>query len=245
MKLLRSLIAALTFACAALSIAPGVAAASSSTSALTLEPSSGGYATGATVRVAVHLATGGNAINAVQANFSYPTAQLEFISIDTAGTAFDVGAPSTGGNGSVKIARGSLKAVNGNVLVASIVFRTLSAGTAKIEGASGSAAPRDGDAHDTLGTTSGATFTISGPTVKATRPTSSTAGGSSVVATGAKGSAAVASASKSPAPHSLAAGWSSAPMYLIGLMILILLVVGWLLWRRSHHLSGPPPTPLT
>lgn len=243
MKPLRSLATALAFALAALGVTPGAAAASGS-STLTLEPPSGDYTTGATIRVAVHLATNGNTVNAVQANFSYPTAQLEFIAIDTAGTAFDVGAPSTGGNGSVKIARGALKAVNGNVLVASIVFHALSAGNAKIAGATGSAVPRAGDAHDTLGATTGATFKISGSTVKATGPSPSAGRHSTVVATGAKGSGPTALASKPPTPYSLAAGWSGVPVYLLGLLLLVLLVVGWLLWRRNHHqLPGPPTQP--
>src|SRR4051794_29705103 len=43
------------------------------------------------------------AVNAVQANFTYPTSQLTFVSIDTTGSAFTVQAENSGGAGLVKI----------------------------------------------------------------------------------------------------------------------------------------------
>ena len=73
----------------------------------------------------MRVSSGDTAVNAVQAELSYPATDLEFAGIDTAGTAFSFEAPSSGGGGHVTIARGTTTPVVGDNLVANVTFRVL------------------------------------------------------------------------------------------------------------------------
>ena len=61
--------------------------------------------------------------NAVQANLSYDTTYLDFVSIDATASNFEIEAQATGGNGSVGIARGTTTPVSGKKLIATVKFR--------------------------------------------------------------------------------------------------------------------------
>ncbi|MEX0621392.1 MAG: hypothetical protein WD187_00130 [Candidatus Woykebacteria bacterium] len=65
-------------------------------------------------------------INSVQANLSYDSSRLNFVSIDSAGSAFNLEFQNQGGSGSVKIARSSTSPLTGDLLVATINFRSSS-----------------------------------------------------------------------------------------------------------------------
>lgn len=109
--------------------------------------------------VAIRVNTGGDKVNAVQANLSYPADKLDYISTSSSGSAFDVEAESSGGGGSVKIARGKVGTVTGDQLVATITFKAkLSSGSAIISFTAGSAVVRSSDSKDILSGKSGGTY---------------------------------------------------------------------------------------
>jgi hypothetical protein len=233
MRTLRVILStALAFVTLPLMSAPALAAGNAT---LYLSPSSGSYTSGTEVHVAVRVKPGSDAVNAVQANFSYPANLLKFIKIDAAGSAFDIGAPSKEQNGEVMIARGALKPVSGDALVATVVFNTIAHGTAKLAFASGSALPRASDSHDVLNQRTGATYTITGGPAPA--PLKATHNGQPGSAT----------ASSSPKPSAgfftLGSNGNSAAMLLLGVLILALIVAGWLLWRRHQPPQPPSSTP--
>jgi hypothetical protein len=89
-----------------------------------LNPLTKSYAQGTTFTVELREDSGTQLVNAVQANLTYPTDKLDFVSIDTTGSAFSTQAQNAGGNGQIAIARGNTTAQTGNQLVAKITFRT-------------------------------------------------------------------------------------------------------------------------
>lgn len=102
-----------------------------STSQLYLTPASSSVLNGSTMTVAVRMNSGADTVNAVQANLLYNAAQLQYISMDYIGSAFTLQAVSSGGAGSVKIARatsGGGEPTKGNQLVANVKFKVLTAG---------------------------------------------------------------------------------------------------------------------
>jgi chitodextrinase len=147
-----------------------------------LSPSSMVVGPSGTVTVQVRENSGTTAVNAVQANFSYPTSLLTFVSIDGTGSAFGTAAQGTGSAGQVSIARGTSCAtgcttLTGDQLVATVTFTATSAngaaalaftsGTALVEAASPNA-----DILGGLANTAGGTYTVdaAAPTVNVTAP---------------------------------------------------------------------------
>jgi hypothetical protein len=142
-------------------VVPALAAGNAS---LYLKEATGTFKKGDTVRVAVRIDTQEEMVNAVQADFTYPADQLEFRTIDASGTAFGIDAQSTGGNGSVDIARGTILPVKGDQLVATVEFKVVSQeGSAVLNIAQDSKIIRVSDTADILGTKLGATYSISSP----------------------------------------------------------------------------------
>src|SRR4051812_4159260 len=91
--------------------------AASGAATLSVVPSSMIVNNNTTFTVNVREDSGAATVNAVQANLTYPAASLELISIDTTTSAFPLEAQSTGGNGSISLARatnGGAPAVTGN-----------------------------------------------------------------------------------------------------------------------------------
>lgn len=106
---------------------------------LLITPASGSYAGGATVVVTIREQSGSTAVNAVQANFSYPTAQLTFQSIDTSMSPFTTTIESTGGSGNVRIGVGLLAgSVSGSQIVGTVTFTAGTSGAAALVFASDS-----------------------------------------------------------------------------------------------------------
>ena len=130
-------------------------------STLYLTPAGGSIGVGATQAVQVRLNAGGDAVNAVSAYLSYPADKLD-ISYINYGSAFSIAAEGSYGGGSIRIARGSISPVSGNVLVATIGFRGKSLGTASVSFVGGSAAPRASDSSESLnlGASRGGTFNV-------------------------------------------------------------------------------------
>lgn len=142
-------------------------------STLYLAPAKTTIPIGGTVVVSVRLNTEGDSVNAISAFLSYPADKLDVTYVNP-GSVFAIGAENSYGGGVIKISRGSLSGVSGNVNVATIGFKGKSAGTATVSFIGGSSAPRASDSSDSLnlGGSSGGTFTIGGvaatPTPKTT-----------------------------------------------------------------------------
>ena len=107
------------------------------TANLYLSPASGSVSKGSILTVNIRENSGGEPVNSVQANLTYPANLLDFVSISSS-SAWGVVAQSSGGGGSVQIARGALPAVSGDQLVASVRFKAKTdTGTASITFAGG------------------------------------------------------------------------------------------------------------
>lgn len=131
-------------------------------SSLSLSPASGNFAAGSTMKVNVYLNTGGENINAVQANVSYPTDKLQFLSVSTGGSALTIFAEKYATGGVVRLAGGTPSpGFTGNKLIASISFKVLAdTGTAALSFTGESAALRDSDNNNTLSGKSTGTYTL-------------------------------------------------------------------------------------
>jgi hypothetical protein len=98
-----------------------------------LKPGTQAYALGSTITLEVRENSGTTPVNAVQANFSYPTDKLTFVSIDATSSAFTTEAQSTGSNGQVSLGRGIIGTLSGDQLVAKVTFKVNTvAGTASV-----------------------------------------------------------------------------------------------------------------
>jgi len=102
-------------------------------------PPSQGYSVGSTITIDVRENSGSANVNAVQANFSYPADKLTFVSADSSASGFTTQAQSTGGNGTVSLARGVIGGLTGDQEIAKITFTVNLAGTANLAFTSGSA----------------------------------------------------------------------------------------------------------
>jgi hypothetical protein len=141
-----------------------------------LNPASMVVGANGTVTVDVRENSGTTTVNAVQANFSYPTTLLTFVSIDSTGTAFTTQAEGTGSAGLVKIGKGTTTPVIGDQLVARVTFQaTATGGAATMAFTSGTALASSTTNTDILGSlaaTAGGTYTVdtAAPTVSVTSP---------------------------------------------------------------------------
>ncbi len=131
---------------------------------LYLSPASATIANGGNVTYTIKVDTGGQTVNAVQANLSYPASLFGAVTIDTISSAFSVQAENTASAGSIRIARATTAPVTGVVDLAKITFTASSAGSAVITWATGSAVVESVGNTDILGTSTGSTTTISSPT---------------------------------------------------------------------------------
>ncbi len=137
-----------------------IAAGPSATMSLT--PSSGTYSAGVSIVVSIYEDSGANQVNGVQANLSYPTSKLQYVSSTNSGsTAFPTVLQNTGGGGSVQIGVGNLSTSStGSQLVATVTFTALAAGSATVDFASGSAVALTSGGTDGLVGTTNATYSI-------------------------------------------------------------------------------------
>jgi hypothetical protein len=137
--------------------------AASGTASLSLTPAIGTYAPGQAVDVKVNVNTGGGQVNAVEADFTYPTAQLQYKSVDDAGSVFGLSAFTSASGGTIKLARatnGGTPPYTGTGLVATIHFTALASGSASLAFLTSSHVLRSTDSTDILATTTGAVYTI-------------------------------------------------------------------------------------
>lgn len=159
-KLLGSLVTAAIFftSFSFVCISPVYAASS-----LYLSPASGTYKQGSQFTITIKENSGDEDVNAVQVNLTYSTSKLQFVKIDTTGTAFSVQYPSSGGGGKVSIARTTAgTTLTGDQLVAKVVFKALASGSTSVNFDSGSGLWNAGLEVDS--TKSNGTYTITGTT---------------------------------------------------------------------------------
>jgi hypothetical protein len=141
-----------------------------------LNPSSVVIGPNGTITVDVRENSSTTTVNAVQANFTYPTSLLTFTSIDATTSAFSVQAENTGSAGTVKIGRGTTTPVTGDQLVARVTFQASATGGAAnmafISGTSLVNSTTNTDILGSLAATGGGTYTIdsTAPTVSVSSP---------------------------------------------------------------------------
>jgi hypothetical protein len=141
-----------------------------------LNPASMVVGPNGTVTVDVRENSGATAVNAVQANFNYPTGILTFVSIDASTSAFGTQAESTGSAGLVKLGRGTTTPVTGDQEVAKVTFTGLATGgSANLAFTTGTALVNSTTNTDILGSlaaTAGGTYVVDAtpPTVSISAP---------------------------------------------------------------------------
>jgi|GEM_PF-3654914 len=128
---------------------------------LYIKPASQSVASGNSVTFEVWEDSGDLPVNAVQANLAYPADSFDFGSIDAKGSAFEVQAMATGGNGKVNIARGHIGNLKGENLVAKVTLTAKAQkGDAKVDFADGSAIVTSTDHKDILKVKTGTTYKV-------------------------------------------------------------------------------------
>jgi hypothetical protein len=144
------------------------AGASAAGERLYLSPGSRTVAQGATFTVAIRVGAGAG-VNAAQADLAYPADLLDYVSASYGGSAFSVQAASSGGGGSVHLARGSLSTLTGDQLLATLTFRAkVAAGSANIAFVGGSGLASDG--ADVPSSKAGASISFRPPATPAPTP---------------------------------------------------------------------------
>lgn len=129
---------------------------------LYITPASNSYSNGATVTITIRENSRSTQVNAVQANLTYPTARLQFQSINTSSSPFTTTLQSTGGSGNVQIGVGSLgSSVTGDAVVATVTFTAIATGSAQIQFAAGSGIAQTSDSTDICKKKTGSSYTIS------------------------------------------------------------------------------------
>jgi hypothetical protein len=87
--------------------------------------------TGDTLQVTINMNTGGQKVNSFIAQLSYPQDKLTFESVNTDTSPFSMALEASGGDGTVKIIRGSTTSQTGELFIAKVTFKALSAASAK------------------------------------------------------------------------------------------------------------------
>lgn len=156
-----------------INLSSGVSAAGNATLSLTLSNPS--PALNSTFTVTVYENSGNVGVNAIQADLTYNTSQLQLIPIkaptsgdpdlaaDISTSAFPLQGKNSGGNGVVNLGVGSTTVRTGSQKVAVITFRAIVAGSGSINFAGSSAIVNAANQNNELGTAAGSTFTIPKP----------------------------------------------------------------------------------
>lgn len=152
-------------------ITPGVVSASN----LYLSPASGTVGLGGTISVRINLNTGGEGVNGVTAVLAYPADQLEVAGISYSNT-FGIAAEGSSGGGAIRISRGNINPVSGNVNLATISFKGKAPGSATVSFVGGSAVPRASDSSDSYTGGSGGTYNVSSAPTASSVPKATGAG---------------------------------------------------------------------
>lgn len=161
-KISLASLAAIVLCASAVLVSKMVFAAGTAT--LSLTPASGTFSQGTTLNVDIYEDSGSDTVNAVQANFSYPTSMLNYTGV-TNSSGFTVEAQSSASGGVIRIARGATTPVSGNQLVATVHFSIIAGGTANLTfgTTTGSAVVRSTDNNAETLTTNDASYNLISP----------------------------------------------------------------------------------
>lgn len=127
---------------------------------LSAMPATSSPSLGSTFAVTIRANSGTDLVNAVQADLTYPTSQLEFVSIDASTSAYGVQAVSTGGNGVVNITRGTTTPISGDNIVAVVNFKAIGLGAATVAFSNSSALLKSSDNTNILVSKASGTYTV-------------------------------------------------------------------------------------
>lgn len=132
-----------------------------SASTLYLSPRGSSIYSGNVTSVQIRLSAGTDAVNGVSAYLSYPADKLDVAWVSP-GSAFAIEAEKSYGGGIIKISRGNINPVSGDVNVGTIGFKGKGTGAAAVSFIGGSAAPRASDSSDSLnlGASRGGVFNV-------------------------------------------------------------------------------------
>lgn len=100
--------------------------------------------------IQVRLNTKGEAVNAVSAFLSYPSDKLEVAWINYNSSVFGIQAENTYGGGVIKISRGNISSLTGDMNVATIGFKGKALGNTTVAFTAGSNVPRASDSSNSL-----------------------------------------------------------------------------------------------
>jgi hypothetical protein len=137
--------------------------ASAASATLFLSPAASSVAKGGTLSVGIRENSGGEPVNGVQANLTYPANLLTYTGASSS-SAFSIVAQTSGGGGSVQIGRGALPAVSGNQLVATLRFKAnTDTGVATINFAGGSSVVSANSNQNIMTGSTGGNYTLTKP----------------------------------------------------------------------------------
>jgi hypothetical protein len=157
-KLLAKTIIVSTFVFSTLSIINSKVSAQSAS--LYFSPSSYSVATNQSVAVKIMVNSGGENINGVTADFTYPSQLLEVVSIDATDSIFSIEAEQTYDTTTVYISRGTTSSYSGTGEIATVNFRSISNGTATLSFTDDVLVTSADTSLDILGATNEGTITI-------------------------------------------------------------------------------------
>lgn len=138
---------------------------------MSITPATASVGIGSTVTLTVMADSQTTPVNAVQADLTYDTAKLEYISTNATGSAYGLELESTGGSGKVSIVRainlqpdGTIKPLTGSNKVASVTFKAKAAGTTNVQVATSSVIFNHTDSSNVIANRLGSTITIADKT---------------------------------------------------------------------------------
>lgn len=128
-----------------------------------LSPASATVPVGGELIFDIHENSGANAINAVQADFSYPTDKFEFESISGATSAFGLAAQDSGDSGHIVIIRAvtpGSAGLTGDQIVATVKLKATVTGQAGVTPAGGSELLTATGATNVLASVTGGSYAL-------------------------------------------------------------------------------------
>jgi chitodextrinase len=135
---------------------------------LSLVPNTGSVALGSSLTLTIKANSGTDEVNAVEADLTYDQTKLQFVSIDTSGSAYGLQAVNSGGGGSVSIARANQVNLTGDQVVAVVTFTVIGSGSSNVNFAGTSALIRASDTANILSVKNNGTYTVSDTTAPST-----------------------------------------------------------------------------
>lgn len=145
-----------------------------------LLPDKASYGANTQFTVTIRENSGTTAVNAVAADFTYPTNLVDFVSLDTSASAFKIGAKTVTENGVISLERGTEAGATplvGDQLIATVTFRTkTTAGSGSLAFTDKTLLLRADNANNLVGTATtrrGMQLTVDNvnPSVNVTSPT--------------------------------------------------------------------------